>query len=269
MPNQDYPFGPPVAPKRTDDRPQEMDDMGQVRLNPAWVSLEAISADAFTKGPEGAAWIYSVVEIEREIAGEKRMEPVIMLGSEKVSTLFHDPELDDLLSRMQEAQHRQAKAHPDGSAEVLTKEDIKKAIDKLGHPTITAAFTPDGKTRVQEAMMSGELHAYPSKNLVVLNDKSGRYMSVKARGEVDPQEVAAWGEEVRRLFSKHLPGVTVEFQQIKTLRPPENGVIAHFANTVLPPADPGTTAGTPRAGVDTSSHLGKANVPTTGKAARR
>ncbi|CAM5649728.1 putative protein OS=Streptomyces fumanus OX=67302 GN=GCM10018772_05540 PE=4 SV=1 [Streptomyces fumanus] len=94
-------------------------------------------------------------------------------------------------------------------------------------------------------------------------------MSEKVRPGLDPQEAAQWGENVRKLFSAQLPGVKVEFERIKTLRPPENAAIAQSANAMLPPAGQGAATGVPQAGPASSAHLGGAAAPTTNKAARR
>ncbi|MBT3153053.1 hypothetical protein HTV45_19635 [Streptomyces sp. CHD11] len=269
MPEQDYPFGRPVPPKKTDSRPQETDDNGKVRLNPLWTPLEDIPSAFITEGREGAVWHYSVVEAEREVAGEKRKEPVVMLGSEEILTVLPEAQRDRLLTGMQEAARRRAKENPEERMTEPTEADLHQAINKLGHPTIAAGFTEGGETRLRDAMMSGELHAFPSKNLVVLNDKSGRYMSVKARGEVAPQDVATWGENVRKLFSSHLLGVTVQFQQIKTLRPPENRALAQSANALLPPSGPRAATEAPRADMNPSAHPGRSKAPAPGKQARR
>lgn len=268
MPEQDYPYGRPVPPKKTDGREQEMDDQGRVRLNPLWTPLEDIPSAFITEGREGAVWHYSVVEVEREEDGEKRAESVVMLGSEEILTVLPEAQQKRLLAGMKEAAERRAEEHPEEGVVKPTQESLDKAINKLGHPTIAAAFTDDGETRVQDAMMSGELHAFPSKDLVVLNDKSGRYMSVKARGEVDPQEVATWGENVRKLFSDHLLGVTVQFQQIKTLRPPENRALAQSVNALLPSSGTSATAQVPRADTNSSAPPGRADSAATDKPAR-
>lgn len=267
MPEQDYPFGRPVPPKKT--KSQEMDDQGEVRLNPLWTPLEDIPSAFITEGREEAIWHYSVVEVERKVAGEVKKEPVVMLGSEEIFTVLPKAQQERLLAGMQEAaQRRRAKEQPEERAVEPTREDPERAINRLGHPTIAAGFTDGGATRMRDAMMSGELHAFPSKNLVVLNDKSGRYMSVTARGEVDPRDVATWGENVRKLFSDHLPGVTVEFQQIKTLRPPENQALAQNANALLPPSNPTATAEAPRAGLHPPAGPGQADALTTGRSKR-
>ncbi|GHE85227.1 hypothetical protein [Streptomyces fumanus] len=266
---QQYPYGRPVPPKKTDSRPQEQDDKGMLRLNPLLMPLDELPRNLFMKGREGAVWHYSVVEAEREVHGVKQTVPVAMLGSEEILTVLTEEELNGLLANMQDAARRQAQANPDEQVAVPTMEDLKKGIDKLGHPTIAAAFAPNGETRVGDAMISGEVRVFPSENRIVLNDKSGRYMSEKVRPGLDPQEAAQWGENVRKLFSAQLPGVKVEFEQIKTLRPPENAAIAQSANAMLPPAGQGAATGVPQAGPASSAHLGGAAAPTTNKAARR
>ncbi len=269
QPEQQYPFGPPVPPKATSNRPQEADDSGMLRLNPLYMPLDDLPNALFMKGREGAVWHYSVVEDEHEVDGAIEKVPAVMLGSEEVLTVLAEKEQNSLLAGMQEAARRRAEKNPDEPAVIPTKEDLEKGINKLGHPTIAAGFTPNGETMVRKAMISGEVHVFPSKNLIMINDKSGRYMSEKVRPGLDPQEAAKWGENVRRLFSNHFPEVTVQFQQIKTLAPPENAAVAQIAKSGLPPAVPGAVGGVPRTDAAATACPLRTDPPTTGKVARR
>jgi hypothetical protein len=205
-----------------------------VRVNPLWVPLEEVPREWLLNGRKGAVWHYSVVEDDN---GKDR----VMLGSEELLTVVTQEQFDDLLAGMQEAFRRQQKRQPWKKTKDLTAEDLRKAINGQGHPTIAVRFTSDGRTVQGAAKVSGEFRYDPERELGVVNDRSGRYMSKKVRPSAQPEEVAVWGENAAGEFRKHLK-VDVVFEQIKTSAdPPAIPTIAKHAKALQPTGNSNTT----------------------------
>ncbi|GAA4788305.1 hypothetical protein [Streptomyces ziwulingensis] len=206
------PFGPLVPPKRIKD--VEYDDGQRLRVNPLFVPLEQVPPQWILQGEPDAVWHYSTVlrdTAENPGVGEWR----VMLGSEQVSSVIPQSQVDDLVS----AVRAYREAHPEKNIAPLTEEDLRRSMDGIGHPSIAVDFDADGKTREGKAALSGEFHFDPASRSGTVNDRSGRYMSDKARpnpADRNPAEIAEWGAEVARVFSAHL-GVPISFEQIKTL----------------------------------------------------
>jgi hypothetical protein len=158
-------FGPLAGPKKVKD--SELNDEGQVRVNPLWYRLEDFKPALLER--TSGVWHYAVDE-----------DGHILIGSEEPLTLIEDGELRKLLEGMQSR-------NPD-----LTMEELKAALVHQGHPSITVGFTDEGTTRVRPARIAGEL-AY-NKDLArwELNDKSGRYMSFKIRPGLKADVAGLW-----------------------------------------------------------------------------
>ncbi|MEV0018665.1 beta-galactosidase [Streptomyces tendae] len=156
-----------MPPKKTKDH--EIDDKGDVRLNPLWVPLSEFSGRDLDNSPEGAKWQYAVTE-----DGE------ISLGSEDVASLIPGHQLDRLLAGVRTKQPG------------LTADDLSGGLENMGHPTIAAHFDQvTGRTTSNpEGRVSGEL--YRIGGVSTLNDKSGRFMAEKVRGKPQTEDLERW-----------------------------------------------------------------------------
>jgi hypothetical protein len=208
----DHYFGPTVAPKRA--KPEEMDGP-DVRLNPLWTPLEQIKPSLLT-GTQDGVWLFTVTEDLR-----------VLVGSEQPSAIMSEEQLTDLVAGLQEAAHRvRDEEEDDEDKQKLREMDPDQArkwvierMDGLGHVGIAAKFASDGRTGLGSSRVSGEFRRSEKFLYLTVNDKSGRYMSKKVRGEdLDPADAARWLDNVAKLFSEHL-GVEVRAEQFKTAAP--------------------------------------------------
>lgn len=135
--------------------------------------------------------------------------------------------LTDLVVGLQEAAHRARDGEEDDEdRQKLREMDPDQArkwvierMDGLGHFGIAAKFALDGRTGLGPSRVSGEFRRSEKFLYLTVNDKSGRYMSKKVRGEdLDPADAARWLDNVAKLFSEHL-GVEVRAEQFKTAAP--------------------------------------------------
>lgn len=225
------PLGTSVPPKRIKD--VEMDDGRHIRVNPFWVPLEEIPREAILNGRPGAVWHYSAV-LSEEADNPGVLRYRVMLGSEELLTVMGRMDFLKLLGGLRKGALKQQRENPESAIEYPTQEGLKKSIDGLGHPTIAVDFKPNGMTKEGKAAVSGEFRYAPDLKLGTANDKSGRYMSEKARparGDRDPGKIAEWGKMVAKSFSDHLD-VSVAFEQIKTLSNPVAGHAAMLSSTI-------------------------------------
>ncbi|MCW2947787.1 MAG: hypothetical protein JWR24_4504, partial [Actinoallomurus sp.] len=203
---KDHSFAPVVAPKRAKD--EELDDEGRVRLNPLWMELKDITPSLLTRDP-GAVWLFTVTEDLR-----------VLVGSEQASAILGKEQLGDLVAGMRAKDPTLAEMEWDRAVQTVVDR-----LDGLGHVGIAAGFVktvpedPDqGKTTLGMSRVSGEFRWSENLRCWTVNDKSGRYMSEKVRGKVDPQVGARWLTNVAKLFSARL-GVEVRIEQFKTAPP--------------------------------------------------
>lgn len=173
----DHAAGQAVPPKKTKDH--EIDDKGDVRLNPLWVPLSEFNGRDLDNSPEGAKWQYAVTE-----DGE------ISLGSEDVASLIPKGQLDRLLAGMRTKQPG------------LTAADLSGGLENMGHPTIAAHFDQvTGRTTSNpKGRVSGEL--YRIGGVWTLNDKSGRFMAEKVRGKPQTEDLERWLSGVAQRISR-------------------------------------------------------------------
>ncbi|MFE4453468.1 hypothetical protein [Streptomyces sp. NPDC056796] len=166
-PREDRDFGPLAGPKRVKDT--ELDDQGDVRLNPLWYRLEDFRPALLER--RGARWHFAVDEDGR-----------ILIGSEQPLGIADDEELGRLLDGMRDSEANAG----------LTMDELRKALDGQGHPTVAAGFTAHGDTRIRPARIAGELAFDPGAGRWEVSDKSGRYMSSRIRPGLRPADAHAW-----------------------------------------------------------------------------
>ncbi|MBE3202279.1 hypothetical protein [Parafrankia sp. CH37] len=171
-------FGAAVHPKQI--KAGERDDQGNLRVNPLWTPLAEFSRNHLEATPTGGKWQYAVAEDGTEY-----------LGSEDVTSIIPPDELQELYSWV-------AAKNPD-----LTYEQFLDAISMHGHPTIVVGFDPaTGQTIEKPARLSGELIREPDGTFTI-NDKSGRYMSKKVRGEPTLEEIQRWITNFAQRMTDH------------------------------------------------------------------
>ncbi|WP_030191555.1 hypothetical protein [Streptomyces violaceorubidus] len=175
----DQAFGPLAGPKRIKDT--EVDDRGDIRLNPLWYRLEDFRPALLQR--TSGQWVFTVDE-----------EGSIAVGSEQPADLADQAELERLLEGM-----RGSEANAD-----LTMEELKEALGGQGHPTVAAGFTESGTTRERPARVSGELAYNQDRERWEISDKSGRYMSFKIRPGLLPEHAHGWLAQVARRMEEEL-----------------------------------------------------------------
>ncbi|MET7683635.1 hypothetical protein [Streptomyces sp. NPDC005423] len=236
------PLGTAVPPKRI--KPAELDDNGDIRVNPFFVPLGDIPREVILDGKPGAVWHFSAV-LREDVNEPGVLRWGVTLGSEELLTAMGRMDFLKVLGGLRKGALKQQEENPGEEIKYPTQEDLKRNIDGLGHPTIAVDFKINGTTKSGDAAVSGEFRYDRNRNLGTANDKSGRYMSEKARPEKkdrDPEKIADWGRMVAEKFGEHLR-VPVVFEQIKTVANP----IAGQAMLLQPPrADPAPPAA-PRA----------------------
>lgn len=214
-----------------------MDDDGQLRVNPFLVPLREIPREVILDGKPGAVWHFTAT-LREDPANPGVLKWGVMLGSEEASTVMSRMDFLKVLGGMRKAANQQQRRDPDRRVEYPTQEDLKKWIDGLGHPTIAVAFKINGKTKVGEGAHSGEFRYNRILNSGTTNDKSGRYMSEKARPrkeDRDPGRIAEWGEAVAEVFADHLR-VPVTSEQLKTAANPVGGHASALQPSAAGPA---------------------------------
>ncbi len=184
-------YGPLAGPKKVKDR--EVDDQGQLRLNPLWYRLEDFKPALLER--TGAVWHFTVDQ-----HGE------ILLGSDALLTIAEEGELQNLLEAMQDKDP------------ALTMDELKAYLDNQGHPTVAAGFDDTGATRSRPARISGELSYQGGQWLVT--DKSGRYMSNKVRPGLDVDAAQGWLSNVADQMSQRFE-VPVAAQLFKNSTAPQ------------------------------------------------
>ncbi|MFF0516871.1 hypothetical protein [Streptomyces sp. NPDC004250] len=227
-----------MPPKRI--KEGEKDDEGQIRVNPFLVSLDEMPPEAILDGKPGAVWHFSA-SLREDAANPGVLKWDIMVGSENPLTVMRRMDFLKVLGGMRKAANQQQRKAPERRVEYPTPEDFKKSIDGLGHPTIAVAFKIHGTTKEGRAAMSGEFRYDRTLNSGAVNDKSGRYMSEKARPKKtdrDPEKVAEWGKMIAKMFAERLQ-VPVIFEQLKTA---DNPVGSHASTLQPPAARPASTA---------------------------
>jgi hypothetical protein len=187
----DRAYGELAGPKHGRPKAGELDDRGDVRLNPLWYRLEDFPP-ALLLGRKGAVWHHAV-----GADGE------IHIGSEEPRGVLHDEEWTELFDAMHQAE-------PD-----LTMEQLQDRLDKQGHPTIAAGYDDTGRTTVEPARISGELQWNKATARFEVSDKSGRYMSASVRPGVTAAKSRRWLGNVARRMSRHF-GETIHPVLVKS-----------------------------------------------------
>jgi hypothetical protein len=191
---RDGDLAPPVRPKRV--KKEELDEDEEVRINPLWTPLDEIDPDLLLAGNRDAVWIYTVTPEGR-----------VLLGSEKPSDVLPEDQFDALLAGV--------RTRRPGT----TADDLRGAVDGLGHTGIAARFGTGGRPVPGASRVSGEFLWSEELRSWTVNDKSGRYMSKAVRPDLPPEEAARWLENVAGMFTERL-GVTVRPVQVKSAAAP-------------------------------------------------
>ncbi|GAA2631434.1 hypothetical protein [Streptomyces axinellae] len=235
------PLGTSVLPKRAKDH--ELDDQGDIRVNPFLVPLEEIPREVILDGKPGAVWHFSAV-----LRGEPDNPDVlrwrVMLGSEELLTVMSRMDFLKVLGGLRKGALEEQKANPEEEIAYPTQEGLAKNISGLGHTTIAVDFKIHGATKAGKAALSGEFRYDPACNAGWINDKSGRYMSKRVRTKKtdrDPEKIAEWGQAVAKEFSDHL-GIPVPFNQLKTSSNPVATPAAALQPTAARPSSSAVTA---------------------------
>ena len=232
------PLGTSVLPKRAKDR--ELDDQGDIRVNPFLVPLEEIPREVILIGKPDAVWHFSAV-LRAEPDNPDVLRWRVMLGSEELLTVMGRMDFLKLLGSLRKGAVEQQKADPGAEVKYPTQKDLEKKISGLGHTTIAVDFKIHGTTKAGKAALSGEFRYDPVRRVGWVNDKSGRYMSDKVRtnkADRDPEKIAEWGETVAKAFSDRL-GIPVTFRQLKTSSNPVAAPVAALRPTAGPAASSG------------------------------
>lgn len=214
-----------------------MDDERRIRVNPFLVSLDEIPREVILDGKPGAVWHFTA-SLREDAANPGVLKWDVMLGSEELLTVMGRMDFLKVLGGMRKAANQQQRQDPDRRVEYPTQEDLKKGIDGLGHPTIAVDFKINGTTKEGKAAMSGEFRYDRSLNSGTANDKSGRFMSEKARPrkeDRDPEKIAEWGNVIAERFADHLR-IPVTFEQLKTAANPVGGHASVLQPSVAGPA---------------------------------
>ncbi|GHH96333.1 hypothetical protein [Streptomyces capillispiralis] len=163
---------------------RELDQQGQLRLNPLWMPLEEFKLDISNRN---AVWLYAVNEWGQ-----------VSLGVEKFGTVVTREQLDDMVIGMGSRQ--------DG----LTQESLLAAMSGLGHPTVAAGFDEETGVLVRgDARISGEFRWSKSRKSWIVSDNSGRYMGPEKRQGFSDEDRMLWLTSVAGDFSRHL-GIEVQ-----------------------------------------------------------
>jgi hypothetical protein len=175
----DRDYGLSLGPKHNRPKPPEIDDQGNLRLNPLRYRLEDFPP-ALLLDRKGVVWHFSVAE-----SGE------ILIGSENPFDALKDDEPTALQNGMQQA-------NPG-----LTTEELRQRLTDQGHPTVTAGFDETGRTTLQPARVSGELRWNEEVARFEVIDRSGRYMHPTVRPDVTPANATRWLGNVAQRLARH------------------------------------------------------------------
>lgn len=175
----------------------EIDDKGQLRINPVWIPLKNLTGEILDQSPPGAKWQYAVTP-----SGD------IFFGSEDITSIIGSEQIDKIYEGMAKVYDGRDEEHPK-----LTREELVKKMMEMGHPTIAAAFKKKGATKnAPKARVSGEMHL--EDGVWTLNDKSGRYMAEKVRGKLDHADLERWMSGVADRISKQT-GKKINYRIVK------------------------------------------------------
>jgi hypothetical protein len=204
----DFRYGPAIAPRRV--YGIEKDDTDDVRLNPFWYRLEDFPRQLLVEYPE-VTWLYAVDE-----------DGQIRIGTEYAQAVLGRNKWEKLAGGMSSA------GQPPGRIQ-----------DRLGHPTIAAAFTKDGKALSGPARVAGELRWNAQGNggrgRWEVNGDSGRYMG--HRSDQSQNDVTRWLSSVADDLAEHFD---LEFTPRRLQDDRDNPPRGHFAwwwNALKPVAD--------------------------------
>lgn len=169
-------YGRPVSPSYFRSTELDSEAWGELRLNPLWTLAEQIRPARVVR-VRRARWLYAVLE-----SGQ------VVLGSESVMH-SHDGYTQPMLDPDQrsELSDLMAEANP---RTPLTTSELVYGLDKLGHASLAVSFAEDGRAVPGRARIAGELYWSSKADSWAVNDRSGRYMSLKSRGRHDPGATA-------------------------------------------------------------------------------
>jgi hypothetical protein len=175
----DRDYGLSLGPKHNRPKAPEIDDQGDLRLNPLRYRLEEFPP-ALLLDRRGVEWAFAVTA-----DGE------ILMGAENS---FHALEHDE--RTVLEDGMRQA--NPE-----LTEDELRRGLIDQGHPTITAGFDATGRSTIQPARVSGVLRWDMEAARFEIIDESGRYMHPTVRPGFTPEDATRWLTNVARRMARH------------------------------------------------------------------